>query len=134
VLWVWVNYYDAHRARAKRDMRVEQRHRRPIGPLGQIDDGRLWLTNISYQGNIDSGKAIAGLLGTGSYRLVRPWDLFTGAARVSRSTATTISTTWTSAASPGWRPASRPPGMAAMAVLRGRSKAYAVALHGLHLL
>jgi len=68
VLWVWVNYYDpsAGGACACQITRVDDDSADPVGPLGQIEDGELWLTNISYKGNIAQGEAIAGVLGRGT--------------------------------------------------------------------
>ena len=65
ILWVWVNYYlpglEAHCAL----MRVEDDSADLIGPMGEIKNGELWLTNISYQGTIAEGEAMAGVLGNG---------------------------------------------------------------------
>jgi len=38
----------------------------PVGPMGQTEYSEVWLTNISYEGTIAEGEAIAGLLGTGT--------------------------------------------------------------------
>jgi len=64
VLWVWANYYDSGDPMCD-IMRVEDDSADPVGPMGQIEDGELFLTNISYQGTIAEGKAIAGVLGDG---------------------------------------------------------------------
>jgi hypothetical protein len=65
VLWVWVNYWDMGYP-ASMIMRVEDDSADPVGPMGQIEDGEVWLTNISYHGTIAEGEAIAGLIGTGT--------------------------------------------------------------------
>jgi hypothetical protein len=64
VLWVWVNYYDGTDP-ANEIVRVEDDDAGTAGPMSQVEDGEVWLTNISYQGNIAEGKAIAGVMGTG---------------------------------------------------------------------
>jgi len=66
VLWVWVNYYDSSMNPANEIVRVEDADAGTAGPMSQIKDGKVWLTNISYQGTIAEGKAIAGVLGTGT--------------------------------------------------------------------
>jgi hypothetical protein len=65
VLWVWVNYYDPYPAAMCQITRVEDDSADPVGPLGQIENGELWLTNISYHGTIAEGEALAGVLGDG---------------------------------------------------------------------
>jgi len=65
VLWVWVNYYDDEGYPACEINRVENDSADPVGPMGQIEDGEIWLTNVSYQGTILEGEAIAGVLGDG---------------------------------------------------------------------
>jgi hypothetical protein len=68
LLWVWVNYYDPDFATGEPRcalMRVEDDSADLIGPMGEIEDGELWLTNISYHGTIAEGEAIAGVLGNG---------------------------------------------------------------------
>jgi len=80
VLWVWVNYWDNNTFDPMCDiMRVEDDSADPVGPMGQIEDGELWLTNISYHGTIAEGEAIAGVLGNGGYDYSdgNPDDLFT---------------------------------------------------------
>ena len=68
VLWTWVNHYDPvdDTTPMCSIMRVEDDSADPVGPMGQIEDGEVWLTNISYKGTIAEGEAMAGLLGTGS--------------------------------------------------------------------
>ena len=65
ILWVWVNYYEGGIIPLCSLMRVEDDSADLVGPMGQIDDGELWLTNISYHGTIAEGEAIAGILGDG---------------------------------------------------------------------
>jgi len=66
VLWVWVNYYDPSWGEpACEIMRVDDDSANLVGPMGQIEDEELWLTNISYKGTIAEGEAIAGVLGDG---------------------------------------------------------------------
>jgi len=68
VLWVWVNYWDWTTVEPMCDIiRVDDDSAHPVGPVGQIEDGELWLTNISYHGTIAEGEAIAGVLGVGGY-------------------------------------------------------------------
>jgi hypothetical protein len=68
VLWAYVNYWDYDTYDPMCDiMRVEDDSADPVGPLGQIEEGGLWLTNISYHGTIAEGEAIAGVLGDGGY-------------------------------------------------------------------
>ncbi len=61
ILWVWVNYVenDAPRNQIRR---VSNADAGTAGPMSLIEEGRVWLTNISYLGDIDSGKALAGVL------------------------------------------------------------------------
>ena len=66
-VWVWVNYYDLSIGKpASVIMRVRNDSADPVGPMGQIEDGELQLTNISYRGTIAEGEAIAGVLGNGT--------------------------------------------------------------------
>jgi len=66
VLWVWVNYYDAGSGDPMCAlMRVDDDSADLVGPMGQIEDGEVWLTNVSYHGTIAEGEAIAGVLGDG---------------------------------------------------------------------
>jgi len=68
VLWVWVNYYDPSAGGAPTCLiaRVDDDSADPVGPMGQVEDGELWLTNVSYHGTIAEGEAIAGVLGDGT--------------------------------------------------------------------
>jgi hypothetical protein len=63
--WVWVNYGSVGNAAATIFL-VKNKKADKVGPKGQIEDEDLWLTDISYQGTIAQGKAIAGALGDGS--------------------------------------------------------------------
>jgi hypothetical protein len=62
--WVWVNWYDSGDPAAT-IFKVNDDDADPVGPMGQIEDGLIWLTNVSYLGYISEGKAIAGVLGDG---------------------------------------------------------------------
>ncbi len=73
--WVWVNHYDAAAVPKCTIFRVRNTSANPVGPLGQVEDGEVWLTNVAYLGTIASGKAIAGVLGTGTYSQSR-WELW----------------------------------------------------------
>jgi len=124
VLWVWVNYIDRVNGPMCQITRVEDDNADPVGPLGQIDDGELWLTNISYQGTIAEGKALAGVLGdgTGGFADCSP------VVQVYRNDGIRNM----DICCERWNDACKPPtGMAAMAVSYvGEDKAYAVALQG----
>ena len=65
-VWVWVNHY-AYGEPACTIFKVKNDDASPVGPMGQIEDGEVWLTNVDYLGYISEGKAIAGVLGTGGY-------------------------------------------------------------------
>jgi hypothetical protein len=67
VLWVWVNYYDTLDQPISTIFKVKDDDADPVGPMGQVEDGEVWLTNVDYLGYISEGKAIAGVLGTGGY-------------------------------------------------------------------
>jgi hypothetical protein len=133
VLWVWVNYYDHDTGySACAIMRVDDDSADPVGPLGQIEDGELWLTNISYKGTIAEGEAIAGVLGTGSIFIEDdPWSLFTECCPVVQVYRNDGIRNMDICCE-RWHDACKPPtGPAAMAVSYvGEDKAYAVALQG----
>jgi len=78
-LWVWVNYYGEDSYPAATIFRVKDDNVSPVRPMGQIEDEEIWLTNVSYLGTIAEGKAMAGVLGTGTYDPVygSPEDLLT---------------------------------------------------------
>jgi hypothetical protein len=63
--WVWVNYGSTGNPAATIFV-VKNKKAEKVGPKGQIEDEELWLTSISYQGTIATGKAIAGVLGDGA--------------------------------------------------------------------
>jgi hypothetical protein len=132
VLWVWVNYYDEDGYSACQITRVDDDSADPVGPLGQIEDGELWLTNISYKGTIAEGEAIAGVLGTGELFIDGdPWDLLAEPCegiQVYRNDGIRNM----DICCERWKDACKPPtGVGAMAVSYvGEDKAYAVALHG----
>ena len=65
VFWVWVNYFDEDDDAACAIRRVYNADAGSLGEMGQLMGGKLWLTNVSYQGTIADGEAIAGVLGTG---------------------------------------------------------------------
>ena len=68
--WVWVNYYWDYGQGLEPTatiFKVKDDDASPVGPMGQIEDGEVWLTNVDYLGYISEGKAIAGVLGTGGY-------------------------------------------------------------------
>jgi hypothetical protein len=124
ILWVWVNYYDDGTPMCA-IMRVDDDSADPVGPLGQVEDGELWLTNISYHGTIEQGEAIAGVLGDGM-------DDFTDCCegvQVYRNDGIHSM----DICCERWHDACKPPtGISAMAVSYvGEDKAYAVALQGL---
>jgi hypothetical protein len=136
VLWVWVNYWDWSTGENLCDiMRVEDDSADPVGPMGQIEDGELWLTNISYHGTIAEGEAIAGVLGNGGYYYMdgSPDDLFTECCegvQVYRNDGIRNM----DICCERWHDACKPPtGEYAMAVTYvGDDKAYAVALGGFY--
>jgi hypothetical protein len=133
VLWVWVNYYDPDTDEPMCSiMRVDDDSADPVGPMGQIEDGELFLTNISYHGTIAEGEAIAGVLGDGAYPLDGPIeDLLTTCCegvQVYRNDGIRNM----DICCERWHDACKPPtGNSAMAVTYvGDDKAYAVALLG----
>jgi hypothetical protein len=124
ILWVWVNYYDYIANPACVIMRVDDDSADPVGPMGQIEDGQLWLTNISYHGTIAEGEAIAGVLGNG----MGDWTECCEGVQVYRNDGIRNM----DICCERWHDACKPPtGMDAMAVSYvGDDKAYAVALQG----
>ena len=125
VLWVWVNYYDSSMNPANEIVRVADDDAGTAGPMSQIEDGEVWLTNISYQGTILEGKAIAGVLGTGTIDLVTPCCDGVDVYRNDGIANMII-------CCKPWKSACKPPtGRTAMAVSYvGGDKAYAVNLWG----
>ena len=135
ILWVWVNYWDEDGYSMCQITRVDDDSADPVGPMGQIEDGEIWLTNISYKGTIEQGEALAGVLGTGSVDYnggETYWpDLFTlpcEGVQVYRNGGIRNM----DICCERWHDACKPPtGIAAMAVSYvGEDKAYAVALWG----
>jgi len=140
VLWVWVNHYVDDPSDGLMPMcvimRVDDDSADPVGPMGQIEDGELWLTNISYKGTIAEGEALAGVLGTGGMDYLMGnggslYDLFTEpceGVQVYRNDGIRNM----DICCERWHDACKPPtGVAAMAVSYvGEDKAYAVALWG----
>jgi hypothetical protein len=133
LLWVWVNYYDSSNTPMCEIARVDDDSADPVGPMGQVENGEVWLTNVSYQGTIAEGEAIAGVLGDGGYPLDGdPMDLFTpccDGVQVYRNDGIAQM----DICCIRWKDACKPPtGTSAMAVSYvGEDKAYAVALWGL---
>jgi hypothetical protein len=95
-----------------------------VGPKGQVEGGELWLTNVSYLGSIAEGKAIAGVLGTGS----DDWTECCYGVQVYRND----NITHMDICCYGWEEACKlPTGRYAMAAFYvSADKAYAVALYG----
>jgi len=123
VLWVWVNYYDETTSDPMCTiMRVDDDDADPVGPMGQVKSGELWLTNISYHGTIAEGEAIAGVLGSG----VGNYTECCEGVQVYRNDGIRNM----DICCERWHDACKPPtGVAAMAVTYvGDDKAYAVAL------
>ena len=133
ILWVWVNYYETDATCRSTIVKVDNDEYFSLETLGQIKQGKVWLTNISYYGSISSGQAIAGVLGTGSYKPGEedPWYLITecceGVQVYRKSPITNMEICCET-----WKKACKPPtGRAAMAVSYvDEDKAYAVALFG----
>jgi hypothetical protein len=123
ILWVWANYYDMGTPMCA-IMRVDDDSADPVGPMGQIEDGELWLTNVSYQGTIAEGEAIAGVLGDG----MEDWEECCEGVQVYRNDGIRNM----DICCERWHDACKPPtGVSAMAVSYvDDDKAYAVALQG----
>jgi len=66
-VWVWVNSYSDLLKPVGTIFKVKDDDASPVGPMGQIEDGEVWLTNVDYLGYISEGKAIAGVMGTGGF-------------------------------------------------------------------
>ncbi|MCK5182550.1 MAG: hypothetical protein KAQ73_08405, partial [Dehalococcoidia bacterium] len=134
VLWVWVNHYGPAPDRDPMCaiMRVEDDSADPVGPMGQVEDGEIFLTNISYHGTIAEGEALAGVLGDGGYPIDGPLEmLFTDCCegvQVYRNDGIRNM----DICCERWHDACKPPtGRSAMAVTWvDDDKAYAVALGG----
>jgi hypothetical protein len=122
--WVWVNYYDSSYNPVGQIFLVNDDDADLVGPKGQIEDGEVWLTNVSYEGTIAEGKAIAGVLadGVGDYA-----DCCEGVQVYFNDNIT-----YMDICCYGWEDACKPPtGRWAMAVSYvSADKAYAVALLG----
>jgi hypothetical protein len=124
ILWVWVNYYDSLAMPMCALMRVDDDSADPVGPMGQIEDGELWLTNVSYQGTIAEGEAIAGVLGNGMEGFTECCEGVQVYRNDGIRNMDICCERWSDACKP-------PTGIAAMAVSYvGDDKAYAVALQG----
>jgi len=61
LLWVWVNFSNYQ----SRIVRVDGDEAYFLENLGQIKQGTVWLTNISYWGTTETGQAMASVLGDG---------------------------------------------------------------------
>jgi hypothetical protein len=131
VLWVWVNYLaDGATAPTGEIIRVKNTSTMPINQ--QIEE-QPWLTNVSYWGYIAEGKAIAGLLGTGTMSGVYNWtDLIAPCGEGVQVYRNTQITNMDICCLP-WEAACKPPtGVLGMAVSYvSDDKAYAVALYGI---
>jgi hypothetical protein len=123
ILWVWVNYYDAGTGDpASQIIRVDNDDTNPV--VQQVKNTELWLSNVSYFGTIAEGKAIAGILGTGT-------DVMTACEPVQVYRNGSIANM--DICCVHWQKACKPPtGMTGMGVAYvSADKAYAVALHGI---
>jgi len=125
VLWVWVNYYDDSTDLPTNEiLRVDDDDAGTAGPMSQVEDGEVWLTNISYKGTIAEGEAIAGVLGDGVGGYTACCDGVDVYHNGGIKNMIVCCEPWKSACKP-------PTGRAGMAVSYvGEAKAYAVALHG----
>jgi hypothetical protein len=133
VFWVWVNYFDDDDDPACAIRRIYNASAGSLGEMGQIIDGKIWLTNVSYQGDIDDGEAIAGVLGTGGYAYgYSPMELLTACCEGVDVYHNSDVHNMIICCDP-WVLTCKPPtGRAAMAVSYvGDDKAYAVALQGI---
>jgi len=65
--WVWINYIDATPDDGPAIGEIFRVANTAVISVTQQIHGRPWLTNVSYWGNIASGKAIAGLMGAGTF-------------------------------------------------------------------
>ena len=127
--WVWVNYLELDPTPADGPTIGEIFRVANTGVIRvtQQIHGRPWLTNVYYQGDIASGKAIAGLLGKGNPETLGdlPADPCQG-VQVYRY----LHVHYMDICCPAWKAACKPPtgslGMAAFYVTE--EKAYAVAL------
>jgi len=133
--WVWVNWYsdDVNPVPVGTIFRVKDDNVNTVGPMGQVEDGEVWLTNISYKGTIAEGEAIAGVLGTGTYDPVHgsPDELLTECCEGVQVYRNDNIYNMDICCVP-WFDACKPPtGTFAMAVSYvGEDKAYAVSLWG----
>jgi len=132
VLWVWVNYYDSLNNTASVIVKVDNDEHFALEQLGQVKQGKVWLTNISYKGTIEQGEALAGVLGRGTMTdglssLLA--DCCEGVQVYHKSPIKNMEIcceTWKKACD-----GKLPTGLTAMAVSYvGENKAYAVALEG----
>jgi len=125
--WVWVNYIDDDDEPEGTILWVSNDEAIPV--TTQIT-GSPWLSNVSYWGNIDRGKAIAGVLGTGD-PFADPYGIMTEpcqGVQVYRY----LDVVDMDICCPRWRRACKPPTGAVVmeAFYVTDKKAYAVALGG----
>lgn len=122
-VWVNVNYLD-NSTKVGEIFLVIDGEAEPVGPKGQIKDSKVWLTNVSYLGYISAGKAIAGLLGDGTFVNTECCE---GVQIYRNDEITNMDICCI-----GWKPACKPPtGRLVMAAFYvSANKAYAVALSG----
>ena len=120
-VWVNVNYLDDTTIVGK-IFRVKNTAVKALGQ--QIEDSKIWLTNVFYLGYISEGKAIAGVLGTG---LNATTECCEGVQVYRNDDVTTMDICCLP-----WEAACKPPtGRGAMAAFYvSPDKAYAVALMG----
>jgi hypothetical protein len=65
MLWVWMNYYDSTDGTYYGKIFLVENDSADSTVIKQIKNGKLWLSDVSYQGTIAEGTAIAGVLGDG---------------------------------------------------------------------
>jgi len=128
MLWAWVNYeFNTVNPSAPGSeiFLVDNDDASPLGPLGQIRDGEVWLTNIAYKGTIAEGEALVGLVGD---EAGVPTAECCKGVQVYRNSG--IRNMFICCQP--WKKACKPPtGTTAMAVSYvGDNKAYAIALQG----
>jgi len=122
--WVWVNYYDALQNMVGEIFWVQIGTSTLGTPVQRQIPGKPWLTNVSYEGTVAEGKAIAGVLGDGTDEYTN----YCQGVQVWRKSEIKFMDiccgVWTGACKP-------PTGRWAMSVAYvSADKAYAVAVHG----
>jgi hypothetical protein len=132
VLWVWVNSWD--NVNSKPIGEIFRVKNKSVMLINQQIEEQPWLTNVSYWGYIAEGKAIAGLLGTGTMSGFYNWtDLITACGEGVQVYRNGQITNMDICCLP-WEAACKPPtGQFSMAVSYvSDDKAYAVALEGIY--